>query len=210
MLVRCHPLQERLTTKVVSRAYPAKPSNKEDALDRMQATPQRNRVPVQHYEVKSVERGLEASSRRNSLLILVFLDFRDQIHRTAMLPLAMGLAWTWGLFSLAGMHYTAANIIAFPLILGIAIDSGVHILHRYRQEKGEKISEIVRYTGKAILLSGFTTMAGFGALTTASHRGAQSIGFVLLMGTSTGLVAAIMVLPALLKVTGLRTQKDGD
>jgi len=195
-------------------AYPAKPIwNKADveALIRDVRTVHADATgfPVQHFEVNSaVERGFKEASVLVviALLVLVFLDFRDPRYTVlAMLPLAMGLAWTWGLFSLAGMHYTAANIIAFPLILGIAIDSGVHILHRYKQEHGEKISDIVRHTGKAVLLSGFTTMAGFGALTTASHRGAQSIGFVLLMGTSTGLVAAIMVLPALLKVAGIRT-----
>jgi len=220
MLAQMPPgLQDRLhhDGRFAVYAYPAKPIwNKEDVqaliADVRSVHPDATGFPVQHYEVNSaVERGFKEASLLVviALLVLVFLDFRDPRYTVlAMLPLGMGLAWTWGLFSLAGMHYTAANIIAFPLILGIAIDSGVHILHRYRQEQGEKISEIVRYTGKAILLSGFTTMAGFGALTTASHRGAQSIGFVLLMGTSTGLVAAIMVLPALLKVTGLRTQRD--
>ena len=133
--------------------------------------------PIQHFEVNSaVEAGFKQASVLVviALLILVFLDFRDLRYTLlAMFPLAMGLAWTWGLFSLARMHYTSANIIAFPLILGIAIDSGVHILHRYKQEQGEKVAEIIRYTGKAVLLSGFTTMAGFGALTTASSAAAK-------------------------------------
>ena len=54
-----------------------------------------------------------------------------------MLPLAVGLAQTFGLLGLLGIPLNPANMIALPLLLGISVDEGVHIVHDFLDQKGK-------------------------------------------------------------------------
>ncbi len=158
--------------------------------------------PVTHWEANlTIERGFRTASLLTTLvlLLLLFIDFRSvRFTLLAMVPVGVGMAWMWGAISLIGLSYNFANIIGFPLVIGIGVASGVHILHRYRQEGDGRVAPVVRYTGLAILLSALTTMAGFGSLSLARHQGAASLGLVLLMGVISCLITATLVLPALL------------
>lgn len=168
--------------------------------------------PVTHWEANlTIERGFRTASLLTTLalLLLLFVDFRSvRFTLLAVVPVGVGMAWMWGGISLIGMSYNFANIIGFPLVIGIGVASGVHILHRYRQEGERHVAPVVRYTGLAILLSALTTMAGFGSLSLARHQGAASLGIVLLMGVISCLITATLVLPALL--AALQRRRPGD
>ena len=158
--------------------------------------------PVTHMETHfTIQRGFRSAALLTSavLLVMLYFDFRSLLLTLlAALPVALGLAWTWGGIGMLGMKYNFANIIGFPLVIGIGVASGVHILHRFRQAGQHRVAEAVRRTGLPILLSGLTTMAGFGSLVLARHRGAASLGALLLIGVSACLLSALIVLPALL------------
>lgn len=160
--------------------------------------------PVTHwYSNQAIEAGFREATLLATLaiLILLFIDFRN-VRSTllALIPLAVGITWAWGGMGLLNMHYNPANIIAFPLVLGIGVDTGVHILHRWHQEHDGDIAAVVRTTGRAIFLSTATTMVGFGSLVLARHRGMSSLGTVLLLGVGACLVTSIFVLPAVLSL----------
>ena len=194
-------------------AYPSQPIWDKVFLDRFVADlrsvwPGATGFPVIHLEMLG---AVEAGARTAALLalatlfLLLLLDFRSfRYALLSIVPLGMAVAWTWGGISLLGFHYNAGNVIALPLILGIAVCSGVHILHRYRQEGERGVPNVVRHTGLAILLSGLTTMVGFGSLSLAHHRAAQTLGIFLLLGVGAGLAAAILFLPALLELVSRR------
>jgi predicted RND superfamily exporter protein len=160
--------------------------------------------PVTYWETNlAIEDGFRRASIYAciALLLLLLADFRSLRYTGfALLPLALGVAWMWGSMSVLGMSYNFANIIAFPLIIGIGVASGVHILHRYKQEGERDIIPVIEHTGLAILLSAATTMVGFGSLSLASHRGAASLGQVLLIGVGACLATSTLLLPALLHV----------
>lgn len=160
--------------------------------------------PVTHWHsIQAIEAGFREATFLAAITIffLLLIDFR-RLSTTlfALVPLAVGVLWAWGGMSLLGMSYNPANIIAFPLILGIGVDAGVHVLHRWQQQPDGDIAAVIRTTGRAIFLSSATTMAGFGSLALATHRGMSSLGTVLLLGVSACLVTATLVLPALLAV----------
>ena len=190
-------------------AYPAKPIWSKDYMGRFVAdlrsvSPASTGFPVNHWENSiSIERGFRDASiiACIALVLLLMLDFRSLRYTLlAVAPLAMGITWMWGGMSLLGFSYNFVNVIAFPLIIGIGVASGVHILHRYRQEGEADVAPVVRFTGMAIFLSAATTMVGFGSLTLAHHRGAASLGLVLLLGVGACLATSVLFLPALLKV----------
>ncbi len=92
--------------------------------------------------------------------------------------------------------------MAVPLIIGVGIDNGVHVVHRLLYEGQEGMSVVLRHTGRAILIASLTTMIGFGSLALASHRGMSSLGVVLLLGVGSCLLTSLVVLPNLLVATG--------
>ena len=54
----------------------------------------------------------------------------------------------------------------------------------------------------AVGFNGLTTIAGFGSLLVAHHQGIWSLGLLLTIGTCTSLVASLIVLPVLLRLSG--------
>jgi len=136
---------------------------------------------------------------------LIFLDFR-RIGPTliALLPLLMGVIWMIGLMGLLEIEFNPANLIAVPLILGIAIDNGVHLVHRFYERKAHDIENIMKSTVKAVYLNSITTIVCFGTLMFASHRGVASLGLVLVLGVLTCLITAITFLPALLMLVSTK------
>jgi len=87
-----------------------------------------------------------------------------------------------------------ANMVAVPLILGIGMESGVHVLHDFRPQSGRY--RMSPSTASAVLITSLTTMVGFGSLMIASHRGLQSLGRVLTIGVSCCLFTSLVMLPA--------------
>jgi predicted RND superfamily exporter protein len=119
-----------------------------------------------------------------------------------VIPLAMGVVWMMGLMGLAGLDFNFANLVAIPLIIGIGIDNGVHVIHRVRLEGEAGMTVVLRHTGRAILIASLTTMIGFGSLALASHQGLASLGKVLLLGVGSCLVTSTLILPNILVAFG--------
>jgi len=135
--------------------------------------------------------------------VLVFLILMVDYRRLgpalqALLPLGIGLVWMLGGMRLLGLSFNFANLVAVPLIIGVGIDNGVHVVHRLLYEGAEGMSVVLRHTGRAILIASLTTMIGFGSLAAASHRGMASLGVVLILGVGSCLVTSTVVLPNLL------------
>ncbi|HPQ67962.1 MAG TPA: MMPL family transporter [bacterium] len=136
-----------------------------------------------------------------AVCLLVLLDFRRPLTALlAMIPLLVGSLWMVGIMPLLGMQFNLVNVAIVPLILGIGIDNGVHILHRYRMEKSRRVHFAVEHTGKAILLSALTTMAGFGMLGLATYVAIGTLGQLLLVGVGFCFFTSVFVLPLILAI----------
>jgi len=90
-------------------------------------------------------------------------------------------------------------ITAIPLIVGIGIDNGIHLVRRYLESESNSILTVAKASGAALIQSNLTTMIGFGALLAASFRHWQRwIGHHL--GVALTLVGGLFVIPAVLLV----------
>jgi len=140
-----------------------------------------------------------------AMLVVILWSFGSVSHlMLALVPLVVGIAWTLGLMGLFHINFNLANLILLPLIVGYGIINGLQIVKRYQRE-GRTGSIIANSTGRAIFLSTATSMAGFGSLMVASHRGIFSIGSLLAVGVGSVLLASLTVLPALLwALSGVR------
>ncbi|MCD4819973.1 MAG: MMPL family transporter [Candidatus Cloacimonetes bacterium] len=135
------------------------------------------------------------------IFLLLLLDFRNfKFALIAMVPLVSGAIWMIGIMQLLGLKLTLLNVMGLPLILGIGVDDGVHILHRYSVEKKGNISRVFTSTGRAVLITSLTTMLAFGSLKFATYRGLGSLGIALFIGVGACFVVTITLLPAILQI----------
>ena len=166
--------------------------------------PQVTGTPVQLYVYESVLKESYEQAAWYSLAaisIMVLFHFRSVTAMIlALIPVAIGTLWLAGLMGWAGVPVNLANIMTLPLVIGIGVTNGIQILNRYSEEGTPSI--LSRSTGKAVLVSGLTAIAGFGSLILAQHRGIRSLGIIMSIGIATCMIAALTFLPALLNLIG--------
>lgn len=136
-----------------------------------------------------------------AVLLLVLLDFQrlgDAL--LALTPVVIGFIWLGGLMWLIGQRINPANIMVLPLLFGIGVDAGVHVLHRYRSDPHTRPLGLTGGVGKGVTITSLTTMIGFASMIPASHRGIQGLGVVLTLGVLLTLLACWIVLPAWLEL----------
>jgi predicted RND superfamily exporter protein len=167
--------------------------------------------PLQTYEAsRQMKRSCEQAAwyALAGVLLVVFVDMRSLRYTLlAVLPLAVGMLQTFGTLGLLDIPLNPANMIVLPLILGIGVNNGAHVVHDFRSRKGRY--RMSTSTATAVLLTSLTTMAGFGSLIIADHRGLQSLGRVLTIGVGWCLFASLVMLPALLTCCSRHRADEG-
>ncbi len=155
--------------------------------------------PLQAYEASQEMVGSYRQAAIYAAIIILtvlFLDFRSiPLALLAAAPIALGTAQMFGLLGLLSIPLNPANLIALPLILGIGVDYGVHLVHEFREQTGRY--RLSPSTALALMVDALTTIVGFGALMIASHQGLQSLGRILTIGVTCCLFTTILMLPAL-------------
>ena len=144
-------------------------------------------------------------------LVLVFLSlwlFLGHLP-TALLtfmPALMTTSCTLGAAALLGLELNYLNIVIIPVLFGISVDEGVHLVVRTSESQGS-LSQILPETGRAILGATLTTAIGFSALLLAHHPGLNSLGRLALLGLAINLIAALVWLAALLSLAAVRRHR---
>jgi hopanoid biosynthesis associated RND transporter like protein HpnN len=174
--------------------------------DMRKIDPDATGTPVQLYEYESLLKNSYIRAAWYALIaiaIMVFIHFRSLTAVfLALLPVAIGTVWLAGWMGYSGVAINLANIMTLPLVIGIGVTNGIQILNRFTEEGTPGI--LSRSTGKAVLVSGLTAIAGFGSLVLAKHRGMHSLGQVMAMGLALCMIAALTFLPAVLTLLGRR------
>ncbi|NIP99261.1 MAG: MMPL family transporter, partial [Nitrospinaceae bacterium] len=143
-----------------------------------------------------------------AIFLYLMLTLRNLMTTAlVMVPTLAGAVMTVGLMYLTGIQFNLANLVVLPLILGIGVVDGVHILHRSREvpECGKNV--ISKSTGQAVVLTSLTTMIGFGSLMVADHQGVYSVGLVLTLGVGSCMITSVTLLPAMIKLCCARGWK---
>jgi hypothetical protein len=115
----------------------------------------------------------------------------------ALVPLVASKLQLFGLMGWLGIPLNPANMIVLPLILGVGVDTGVHIVHDYLRERAPY--RISASTGAAVVINTLQNIVGFGGLMIAAHCGLHSLGRVLTLGMACCLLSGL-VMPALLRL----------
>ncbi len=147
--------------------------------------------------------------------LLLFLDYRWLASTLlSLLPLCVGVVWMLGIMVLIGEDMNFFNIFVVTMIIGIGVDYGVHMVHRWREVgfgpealQGERLVESLGETGKAIVLAAVSTSVGFGSLALSHYPGLRSMGYVAILGAAATALVSITLLPALVSLARRRAAR---
>lgn len=143
---------------------------------------------------KDFARYLWVTSLVVSVLVALLFRHPRKVLLT-LLPAATGLAVMLGAMGLLGMKFNLFNIVATVLVLGVSVDYGIYMVCKLTEgTQGD--------ADRAVLVSGLTTLAGFGVLVLARHPALHSIGVTVLLGVGAAIPAALLVVPSLLPEEG--------
>ena len=197
-----------VTGQYLLQVYPEKDvwqrANQKEFVEQLRTIdPNVTGTPVQLLEyTELLKKSYEEAALYSlgAIVLLVMFHFRSPTSvLLSLLPVAIGSIWLGGLMGAFGVPFNPANIMTLPLVLGIGVTNGIHILNRFAEEQQANI--LAHSTGKAVFVSGLTTIAGFGSLIIAQHQGIRSLGYLMAAGVTTCMVAGLTFLPALLNLT---------
>jgi hopanoid biosynthesis associated RND transporter like protein HpnN len=158
-------------------------------------------------------RATARSLREASLLafgaiagLLLLLWRRPLDVALVLTPLALAGAAAIAGMVLVDMPFNFANVIVLPLLLGMGVDSGIHLVEHARLHEGEASLLSDSTTARAVLFSALTTLTSFSNLALSGHRGIASLGLLLTAGMTAMLASTLLVLPALI---ALRRRRRG-
>ena len=137
------------------------------------------------------------------VLIVILRDLRDTL--LVLAPLLLASCFTVATMVALGIDFNFANVITLPLLLGIGVDNGIHMVRRARSAEASLTNIMRTSTARAVVVSALTTIVSFGNLAFSDHPGTASMGQVLTVGLVFNLVCTLVVLPALLGTTRPRS-----
>jgi uncharacterized protein len=140
-----------------------------------------------------------------AIITLLMLYYRNLfLLAGALVPLVTTLAVLSGIMALLGIDYNFVNVIVLPMIVGIGIDDGVHLMNTFVQDGYRYHPESLARTGRGVVLTSLTTMVGFGSLSLSHYPGLRSMGYVAILGVSACLLTSLFVLPPLMVLMSRR------
>jgi hypothetical protein len=146
------------------------------------------------------------------ITVALAATFRNWRHVfLALLPVTVGTAIAFGVYFLFGLQFSILTATVVPVIIGLGVDDGIHVvdrLRRYNAYTGERIHEAVEGVGRPIFLTTATTCVSFAGLLFTDHAGLESIAHFMLLGIPLCFLASITVIPAAATLMLRRTREE--
>lgn len=115
----------------------------------------------------------------------------------ALLPVVGGCVFAFGVLAWSGVALNTVTLMAAPLILGLGVDDGIHLVHRIRELPVGQEARAAASVSRAIALTTATTCASFATLLLSGHPGLESMAWVMILALPACLLASASTLPAL-------------
>jgi uncharacterized protein len=115
----------------------------------------------------------------------------------ALLPVLVGLLWTFGTLCWLRIPFNMLMIGVLPLVIGLGVDDGIHVVKRMQEDDKPSPDEAAISVGRAITMTTITTCSSFVVTLFANHTGLESMGKIMLLGLPICLLTSVMIIPAL-------------
>jgi len=162
--------------------------------------------------IRSMERDGPRATAASLLAValVVVLATRDVRGALAVLAtLAMAVTWLVGGAAWSGEKLNYVNFVTLPITFAIGCEYPFNVYDRSRLLGGDVTGAVGR-VGGAVALCSYTTAVGYGSLLFADFQALQSFGRLAAAGEMACLTGALLVLPALLRLTSPRERARRD
>jgi hopanoid biosynthesis associated RND transporter like protein HpnN len=139
-----------------------------------------------------------------TLLVMMLAFARVGKPLLMLAVLAVTLAWSVGIATLAVGHLTLFSVMFISIVIGIGIDYGIYYLFRYEEEifLGRNLNEALELTaartGPGMLIGALTAAGAFFVLMLTDFRGIQELGFIAGISILLAWAGMMTLFPALL------------
>jgi predicted RND superfamily exporter protein len=180
------------------------PSLEEFITEVQSVAPETTDLPIMYWEsMKEVISAFQEAIMIALITIaLLLFAIRRNIIDTLLVMTPLILA---GLFTMASAVLTNtpinfANIIALPLLLGLGVDNGIHMVEKLHHSLSEEQNIYQSSTARAMFYGALTTASSFAGLAFSPHQGIASMGLIITIGIFWIMVCTFVILPALSKL----------
>lgn len=140
---------------------------------------------------------------------LLFLSLASvELVLMTLLPIAIGLTWTFGLMGWLGLPIDLMNSIFVIFVIGVSEDYAVFLvtskLDEWRGRPG-----MTAVNSASVLVSALTTIFGFGVMVIANHPVLFSMGVTVLIGMGFAFLATLIVVPIGMDILLFKPQPRG-
>jgi hypothetical protein len=195
--------------------YAASPNAHEAIPDAVFDSWRRQYGPFVEFSFDKINRDLQSQVLRDSrrallwtaaaIVLIVYLTFRNwRITLLVLMPIVFAIVVTFGLLRLMGHSFSFMSVTAIPLIIGIGIDNGIHLVRRYLESASNNILDVAKASGAALIQSNLTTIIGFGALLASSFTPLAEMGLVTSLGVALTLAGGLWLIPGVILIGGER------
>ena len=162
------------------------------------------RVFSSQFILSDVIEAVKVDSLRMAFLVtaVIILTMVVSLRKPAMfiagtISLLMGIVFTIGFMGFFTLVFDIGkigiyNVIVIPMVLGVGIDSTIHVIVAWVQRKDMTVRHLLDTTGRSIMASSTTTAAGFVGMLFTAHRGLRTIGELACMSILLFLVASLV------------------
>ncbi|MEQ1636498.1 MAG: MMPL family transporter [Methylococcales bacterium] len=189
--------------------YPKKDLNDLVALqtfitDIQAIAPNATDLPVMYLE--SMKEVIAAFQQAIIIALITIASLLFAIRRSVtdtllvMTPLILAGLFTMASTVVTGTPINFANIIALPLLLGMGVDNGIHMVEKLHHSLSEDQNIYQSSTARAMFYGALTTISSFAGLAFSPHQGIASMGLIITMGIFWIMVCTFIILPALSKL----------
>ena len=139
------------------------------------------------------------------VLLVLCVDIRHpKWILLAFAPVTVGVLSTFGILCWMNVGFSVLLFVVVPLLLGLGVDDGLHVVHRMLEEPDVPAHEATISVSRAITMTTLTTCASFCVLLASNHPGMESMALTLLIGLPICFFASATLVPALAVLFGLR------
>jgi predicted RND superfamily exporter protein len=132
--------------------------------------------------------------------LLVVLAFGLRGAPPVLLSIAVGVVWLGGIVGSLPLKLNFMNFVALPITLGVGADYAANIWARMRHDGVARVRSVIAHTGSAVALCSMTTIIGYSSLLLSRNRALRSFGLLADLGEILCLLAALLALPALVRL----------
>jgi len=123
-----------------------------------------------------------------------------------MIPVFFVLMWEPGFLVATNIPLSPVTITIASIMIGVGIDYGIHITHRYREELAngksntDAIKASIEKTGFSLIEAAFTTSAGIAAILVVNISALNEFVYVIIFMVAVSVIGAAMLLPAIYRL----------